>query len=588
MSRVPALAVVFVLAFSVRLGHVLEIRDTVLFEAPLVDAHDYDVAAREIARKGPGALEVPYYQPPLYPILLGAVYRLTDGSYLAPRVFQALLGAGTVALVFALAASGGRRRAAWFAAGLLALYGPVLFFEGELLPPALVLFLDAGAVWLLLRADAARHAAPRIAAAGLLLGLSSAARPTGLLLAAAAVWWVASGARALGERGRAAGLLAALVLAPILPFTLANWLGAGEPVLLSHNGGINFYLGNGAGSESLTAIQPGHAWDRLQVEPHRAGVHSRAGESRYWVRRAVSEVLADPGAWAVALARKVVRLLDVRETPRNLDYEVWRKDSALLSLPLVGFGLVAPLACLGLALGATAARARLLFLLVLAAVGAENLLFFVAGRYRLEAVPLLCVLAGQGLDRALSLGPRRIPPRALLATAAFAAFVHVDLLGERAIDAGRAALNRGVAQRRQGLLASAVRSYEQALRANPGDPDAHRLLAEIALEQGDLERALQSYERALAGAPDYMMAFLGKAQALERAGRGEEAERTYREALRVDPWSFEVRLNYGVLLAKDGRTTQARRMFEEGLRLAPRETRFLANLQQLDRLEQRR
>jgi tetratricopeptide (TPR) repeat protein len=264
---------------------------------------------------------------------------------------------------------------------------------------------------------------------------------------------------------------------------------------------------------------------------------------------------------------------------------VWRKDSSLLSLPLVGFGLVAPLAFLGVALGGFERRRRSILILSLAAVAAQNLLFFVTGRYRLEAVPVLCVLAGLGVDRALAVGLRQIPLRVGIATLLLTAFVFLDLLGERAIDPVRAAINRGVAHRRSGFHASATRSYREALRVDPKDPDAHRLLGEISLEEGDWDRAPARYESALRAAPDYLMALLGKAQTLEKSGRRPEAEEVYRHTLTIDPWSFEVRLNYGVFLGMEGRTAEARRMLEEGRRLAPRDERFGANLANLDRIE---
>jgi tetratricopeptide (TPR) repeat protein len=615
MRRVPAVAIVFFAALLLRIGHVIEIRDTVMFRSPLVDAYVYDQAGRKIAEKGPAALEIPYYQPPLYPMFLGATYWASGGSLL-PRILQAFLGAATVAIVFHLATRTGRGRAAWIASALLGLYGPILYFEGELLPTTLVIFLNTAGLALLLKAEENRRGTPGLAerseartkaahrlllVAGFLFGVSSAARPTGLILAAGAgVWWIAATAAASGRRtgrpttlarvaARAApmSLYAAAVLLPILPFTIANYVRGQEKLLLSYNGGINFYVGNGANSDSLTAIQPGYAWDRLQVEPHRAGVRSRAEESRYWVRRAIREALQDPKAWLGSLGRKIVRLFSARETKRNLDYEQWRRDSALLSLPLVSFSIVAPLSLLGFLVGRWERRAVALLAVALGSVVFQNLAFFVADRYRAEAVPVLCLLGGLGLDGWLSTSGRR-KWNAALAAAGLAAFSQIDFLGEREIDRMRGAIDRGVALRRIGLNASAARAYREALALSPGDPDAHRLSGEIALEEGDYARAVAHYDEALAGAPDYLMALLGKAQALEKWGRLEEAEAVYRRTLEVDPWSYEVRLNFGVFLGMQGRTEEARRMFEEGMRLTPEKDRFLANLENLRRIEEAR
>lgn len=573
-----AAGIVALVALALRLAFVAEASRFVTFESPLVDAYTYDRDARRVAAEGPGALELPYYQPPGYPMLLGVIYAATGGSYLAPRILQAIAGAITAALVFLLAARAAGPRAAWAAGLLMATHQPALYFEGELLPPAWILLLDTAALLLLADADRRGDTGRRPVLAALLLGVSTALRPTALLLAAGAALWWRRGSRPPGARP---ALIALGVLAlPVLPFTLANVLGGGEPVPVSWNGGINFYLGNGASPDSLAAIQPGYAWDRLQREPLRHGVTTRSGESAYWTKRALREAADDPVGWAAALGRKALRLLARRETPRNTDWEAFRADSRVLSLPLPGFGVIAPLALLGLFARGPDRRVRGLLLVAVGAVAIENLAFFVAGRYRLQAVPALAALAGIGAA-GLVRGRREIPVGAIVAAGLFAVVVHADLLGERGVDEARAALNRGVALRRSGDVAAAAHEFDEALSRAPDDPDAHRWRGEVALTQKDPARALAHFDRALAAAPDYLRVLLDKAAALERLERRAEAEPVYREALRVDPWSVDVRLNYGVYLAMEGRSEEAREQFENGLRIDPGDGRFRRNLARL-------
>jgi tetratricopeptide (TPR) repeat protein len=603
-----AIGAVVAIALGVRLVGALDVRGDPTFDSPLVDAHAYDRAAREIVAGGPGALEVPYYQPPGYVFFLAAIYGVTGGSWTAPRVAHAILGALTVGLVAGIAGgTGGRRRraagspsgggrAAVIAGGLLALYGPALYFERELLPPALLLALETGAILMLLRADASARPARETLAAGLLLGLATVVRPTALLVAAAAaIWWgrggdrpdpapAESGGSGPGKRrGRALALAAIALLLPILPIAATNLLRGGEPVVISWNGGINLWLGNGAGSDSLTAIQPGHAWDRLQREPLRAGVTSRRGETDYWTKRAVREAAADPIAWLGALGRKALRLLDAWERPRNTDYQAARETSRFLGLPWIGFGVLAPLALLGLIGIGPGGRGRRRSLLgwTLAAVAVENLLFFPTARYRLEAVPALAALAGLGVDDLIRSGRRALRRRTALVLAAGLVVVHVDWLGERRIDRARVAINRGVAHRRAERLAPALAAFREAARISPGDPDAERWLGEMALGAGSPDRAVAHFDVALAGAPDYLRVLLGKAQALEKLRRPDEAEAVYRRALEVDPWATETRLNYGVFLAIEGRREEAARQFDAGLRIDPTDGRLLRNRERL-------
>ena len=591
MRQRADLWILVVLAAALRVAFVTDLSGQAAFSSPLVDARTYDDSARAVAAHGPGAIATPYYQPPLYPLLLGAVYAVTGGSYVAPRVLQSLLGVLTVLLVALVAARGGRRRAGWLAGGLFALYGPVLYFEGELLPSSLLLALGMAAVWLLLEADDAPRPLGRLVVAGLLLGISAVARPTGFLFVAGVGAWWAWRRRAGAARipWRPLATLVAAVAVPVLPFTIVNWARGGEAVLVSWNGGINFYLGNGSNPDSLTAIQPGYAWSRLQVEPFRDGVYgSRRAESSYWVHRALRDMAADPGAWAKAMGRKVLRLIDARETPRNTDYEDFRRDSTILSLPLPGFGVVAPLALLGWMIafaprGSAPRRLRSLLGVLLATVAVQCLAFFVADRYRLEAVPALCILAGAGLDEAWR-RRGRIGLAAGLAFVGTALAVSVGLPGPRPIDETRAAIHRAVALRERGLNESATRKLLEALRHDPGDADAHRLLGEQYLRRREPTRALEEFDRALAGAPDYVEALLAKAELLEALGRVAEAEAAYRRALAADPYSVRVRLLYGVFLGKGGRLDEAREQFEAGLKIDPTNPDLRANLGNLGRL----
>ena len=573
--------ILFLAALVVRTAFIVDQADDLSFRNPLVDAYTYDRSARSVAESGLGAIERPYYQPPLYPMLLGLLYAATDGSWVAPRIVQALLGAAIVGLVTHLAMRASGTVAAIVAGVSLTAYGPAIYFEGELLPTTLVLFANTVALVLAARADEQRRSSALWFMAGVVLGVSCAARPTGLLLAAGVVIWSIAGTSAR-SRWRDAAVLVAGVALPILPFTIAN-LAVKEPVLVSWNGGINFYLGNGAGSDSLAAIQPGHAWDRLQVEPLRAGVTRRSEESRYWFRRGIAEAARDPAAWSRALGRKALRLLDAWETPRNTDYEVARRRSRILDQPLLGFGWVAPFAFLALA---SKRRSRYFGLLVIAiaAVAVENLLFFVAGRYRLEAVPVLCVLAGVGVAHCVREGVSAFRPVGLAAALAATVVTLGDWLGERRIDEARAALQRGTIARRAGFDAEAEREFRRALVRSPDDADAHRQLADLELARGEYEGAILHYGRAIGAAPDYVSAHLGRAQALEKVGRRADAEEHYLRALDADPWSAEAYLNYGVYLAIDGRRDQARRAFERGLEIGGDvdPEKFRTNLRRLD------
>ncbi len=70
----------------------------------------------------------------------------------APRLIQCLLGTASVLLVYWLGRACFSRRAGLFSAGIAAVYGPLVFYDANLLKPSLGLFLLLAGLAALLRA----------------------------------------------------------------------------------------------------------------------------------------------------------------------------------------------------------------------------------------------------------------------------------------------------------------------------------------------------------------------------------------------------------------------------------------------------
>ena len=108
----------------------------------------------------------------------------------------------------------------------------------------------------------------RLLVPGFCLGLAALAVANILLFLPMALLWVIVARRALPWPRRLLNALplllgASLVIAPV---TLRNYLIGDDLVLISSNGGINFYLGNNANYEETIRIPPGPAW-RALVKP---------------------------------------------------------------------------------------------------------------------------------------------------------------------------------------------------------------------------------------------------------------------------------------------------------------------------------
>ena len=410
------------------------------------------------------------------PHFLGALYALFEPSFTLPRLVQAALGATLCLLIFRL----GRvfsPAVGYLAAGLAACYGPFIFFEAELLPPALSLVLNLLALWALLWAAEGRSR--RLLLPGFLCGLAALCVANVLaFVPVAALWlvWV--------RRGRLVGVAVLLLGAAlaIAPVTLRNYYVGGDWVLISSNAGLNFYIGNNAQYDQTVAIQPGPAWLELTARPRvEAGVSQPSAQSRFFFAEAWDFIRHQPVAYLKLLLYKLYLFWHGDEIGRNQDLYFAREYAPLLQVLLwkygvaFPFGLLAPLALVGLGLSYRNGLLRrpepLLLALFAGAYMLTVVAFFVSARYRLPVIPILLMFAAYG-GRELYLLWQRGVYRDLLVGcgAAFLLAVACNFrVGAMNVEGDAHTHYRlGYVYEKKGLPINAIAAYEQALTLDPG------------------------------------------------------------------------------------------------------------------------
>ncbi|MGB8294135.1 MAG: tetratricopeptide repeat protein [Polyangia bacterium] len=486
------LGLLFGLVLVLRLAHVLAMGASPYFDNPVIDAGTYEELATSIAA-GRGHPEAVFWHPPGYPYFLGGIWWLVGKSFLWPRLVQALLGALTVVLTAWIGARVFGPRVGLGTGLVAAGYGMLIYFDGELLPPTLAIFLLLLAVAI---AIACRDRPRRWhwLAAGAVGGLAATAVATLLVVPLV----IAGFAR------RQAGwvlLGTALVLAPV---TLRNGVRGHEFVLISANGGVNFWIGNNPQYQKMVDLRPDLGWKRLVQEPGRAGVHGLANSSRYFARKAWTWAAHNPSAFARLQLHKLRLFVGGDEIYRNQAIYPARMDSPVLRLLLwkipglaFPFGLLLPLSALGLWVGAR--RAPLLAALV-AALSLSAVGFFITARYRVVVVPFLLIFAGQAV--AWLAGQSSWRPR-LIAAAAVAGLSLVANLG-------------------QGRMESRMNA------------DAEYSLGVRLGEKGQIKRAAALFESALASKPDYTEAWLNLSVCYDVFGRHEDARQAFARAFALD------------------------------------------------------
>ena len=516
--RIPVvLGIVLAVGLALRVAYILGQRGDLLFDHPVVDEELYVALGRAMADGHPPDPRA-WFHPPGLVYVLATVFRAAGPGLLAPRLVQAVVSTAACGLAYVVGARLFSPRVGVATAAVCALHGVLVFESYELLPPTWMLATDLLALWLLLRALDLRT--PLSAAlAGGALGVAAVFGPTVLPFALFAAAW-------LGWLRRPA-LVAAFALGvalPIAPVTWGNWERGHEVVLVSTNGGLNFFVGNNEHYDETLAIRPGEHWEYFEQQPLRAGVVDAGAQSSWFYARGRAFWREHP-ARAVALTlRKLYLYLDGPEIPRDTDVYTVRGDSALLRAlvtrgpPWLPDGLLVPLALVGAA-ACWPDRRRLAPVYAFVALQALVVAaFFATSRYRVPAIPALAVLACGGVAR---LAAASRASRGLAA----AGFVVLGI-----------ALN--VATRESSVSYVAETDFYRGLA-----------LMRYLHRSGP---AAEYFRRAASEDPADGRIWFELGNALDAAGRTGEALDAWRSAARADPWDARSLRRVSVVLARRG------------------------------------
>ncbi|HMB68225.1 MAG TPA: glycosyltransferase family 39 protein, partial [bacterium] len=199
LARAPdrTAAAVFLAALAIRSIFLISGSDAPTFDVPIVDAATYRIRALRLAG-GDGVTPAFFWQPVFYPLFLAAVHSVLGPAAWTAKIVQAVVGAGSCALTCRLGTIAFDRRTGLAAGLVTAAYGPLVFFDGELLATGWATFWSVALLVLLVRASVRLRIRD-----GLLLGacagLGVLTRPTLLPFVAAAAVWLAM--RGAGPRG---------------------------------------------------------------------------------------------------------------------------------------------------------------------------------------------------------------------------------------------------------------------------------------------------------------------------------------------------------------------------------------------------
>lgn len=519
----------------------------------------------------------PFYQAPLYPYVLAALFAVVGQDLFAVRLFQALAGAIACGLMTAAGQRFFGRRAGVVSGLLLACYAPAIFFDGLIQKSA----LDLLSFSLLLLAVALLHedaSISRCALAGASLGFLAMTRENALLLGPVLLTWLWLRNRKPYPLVLAFLLGCAAVLAPV---AIRNQVVSGEVHLTTVQLGPNFFIGNSdRANGTYVPLKAGRGnplfeqRDATELAQRALGRTLTPGEvSAYWRYRALEWIGRNPTAWLRLMARKALLFWNRVEAVDTEDLATYGDFSPVLRVLnyFLNFGVLAPIGFLGMFL--TRERLRELWILHGLAVTyfVSVAVFYVLARYRYPVVPVLVLFAGAAIEKGASWwknGSTRERTSAVALVAVTAIFCNWPALPAVKMR-GVTHYNVGVRLQQEGRTDEAVREYEEAIRLVPEHANAHSNLGLLLAGRGEHDKAIWHYRNAIHADPDLAEAHTNLGIELAAAGKSDAALAEFERAVELDPESSWAVFNLGTALAQLGDSSRALHWLLLAVRLDP-------------------
>ncbi len=535
--EILVLLAICTLAACVRLLFLASWAGTPLFHVLIGDELNFHQTA--LALIGPETRLEPFLYQPLYSFFLAVAYVLIGVDPAGVRTLQLVLGIAGVLVFYGLGRELGGRAVGRLTALVISVYGPLVFFEGHLLAPVLVIPLTAGGLWCLLAAGK-RNRSWLLVPAGVLVGLAIMGRPNLAVLLPVGLVWLLLRPWSWKRRIASAGLALTGLLVGLSPSMVHNALHGGGLVPISTAGGISFYLGSNPQANGRFHMPRGQHIDASSHQAYRRTLRLVAERnlgrqldpsevSSYWLGRGFEFWSEHPRRAILLSGKKLLLAINSQEMPIHHPYDFGREVASVLRF-LPTFGVLFAFAMLGLFLAGRGRTGPVLLLACGAAYLVTLVTFYVSDRYRIALVPMLAPLAALGIVQLY----RLFRFRGLRGTWPWLAVLLVAF--------GATQLPLTSAAERRSILAAGFNRMGKA----EGD-------------RGDTGRAEVYFRRSieLSGQGRGALARINLGIILARRGEYDEAERLYQEAAEAEPGSAAPRVMLARLCERLGRLRQA-------------------------------
>jgi 4-amino-4-deoxy-L-arabinose transferase-like glycosyltransferase/Flp pilus assembly protein TadD len=580
----PQTFLLFLLALIVRVVYLLQLKGTdPLFYHPIMDAlyhHDWAVSIV----KGGWLGEDAFFRAPLYPYFLSILYRIFGVNLLIPRIVQSLIGSFNCVLIQRIGRRLFSKKIGNIAGIIAALYPLFIYFDNELLIPALLLFFVLLGFYLILKQSLDKGTKLGWFVTGVVWGLAAITRPNVILFLIVLPFWLKGKLKKTFKPAVLYGVLG--VVAVIMPVTVRNYIVSKEFVPIAWQGGTNFYIGNNPYSDGRTAIIPGtrSSWwggfyDAKRIAEEAMGRELKNSEiDRYWLNQGLAFIKNEPGKAVLLFLKKTYLFFGGLEISNNRDIYFFTKLTYLkfliLNLPLFQFpfGLLFPLSLVGCWYAYKKKRDISLVLFFILSYSLSFIVFFVCARFRLAIIPFLIILASFAVTSVIDEIKRsrmeNIVPVVLIFVISFT-FFNANICRLKAVNPGFSYLTLADAEYKKGNYQKTISYSQEALNCMPDFPEALILLGVTYKTMGRSDKALSYYLKAIESDPGQPETYLNIGNIYADAAEYDKAKDYFLKAIEIDPYLARAYNSLGNVYFSQGDLEGALECYTKASKLEP-------------------
>jgi len=391
----------------------------------------------------------------------------------------------------------------------------------------------------------------------------------------------------------------------VLPITIRNYIIEKDFVLISYQGGVNFWVGNNSMADGKTAMAPGNFkavnqyQDNVMYSSKRTAEQNLGKElkpsqvSAYWYKQGLNFISKSPGKFLGLSLKKLYYSINAYEIGGSREIYSFREYSSLLSVFLwhnvIGFpfGLLFPLALGGFYLALKNWRRNFLLLGFIISSYTLLILFFVISRFRVPIIPFLILLAALAIDTIWQNRKRLnfvfMPIIIVILGLIISNTTLLDIKTQPNIRTNIAAAELYL---RKNLPDSVIHYANLAVRENPQSAEPYSFLGAAYEYKQQYQKSIQAYENFIRINPNDAYVHNRLGYSYNKLGNSAKALEASLTCLRIDSTIIEAYITISHVKQSYGKNDEAFNLIQKAYSLDSNHVPLLNHYSQLLRNRQ--